>query len=50
MATAAACKATPLLLLPVLILQHRFRTGAWFIATLVTATLLPDLLFPERIG
>ena len=48
--TAAACKATPLLLLPVLILQQRFRTGAWFIATLVAATLLPDLLFPSGSG
>lgn len=47
---AAACKATPLLLLPALVLQSRRRAAVGFLVTLVAATLLPDLLFPNRSG
>jgi hypothetical protein len=44
---AAACKATPLLLLPFLIWQRQTRATAVFLATVVIATFLPDLWFPH---
>ncbi len=44
---AAACKATPLLLLPLLIWQRKWRAVGLFVATLFVATFLPDLLFPH---
>ena len=44
---AAACKATPLLLLPFFIWQRKLRAAAALIAALFVATLLPDLLFPH---
>jgi len=47
---ATACKATPILFLPVYVWQGRFRTAAIGIATLVVALLLPDLLFPRSDG
>jgi hypothetical protein len=47
---AAACKATPLLLLPLFCWQRRFRAAASFLAAMVLATLLPDLLFPAADG
>ena len=47
---AAACKATPLLLLPLFCWQRRYRAAAWFLVALVLATLLPDLLFPAPDG
>lgn len=43
---ATACKATPLLLLPLFCWQRRYRAASCFLVTLVLATLLPDLLFP----
>jgi hypothetical protein len=45
---AAACKATPLLFLPVFCWQRRLRAAACFAAAALAATLLPDLLFPPR--
>ena len=47
---AAACKATPLLLLPLFCWQRRFRAALCFLVALVLATLLPDLLFPAPDG
>jgi hypothetical protein len=44
---AAACKATPLLLLPLLIWQRKLRAASLFVAALFVATFLPDLLFPH---
>jgi hypothetical protein len=44
---AAACKATPLLLLPFLIWQRKWRAAGLFVAALFVATFLPDLLFPH---
>jgi hypothetical protein len=44
---AAACKATPLLFLPVFLWQGRFRAVIALVAVLVLATLLPDLLSPS---
>ena len=41
---ATACKATPLLLLPVLLWQRQFTAAVYFCLTLVLATLVPDLL------
>ncbi|MDA0660109.1 MAG: glycosyltransferase family 87 protein [Planctomycetota bacterium] len=41
---ATACKATPLLLLPVLLWQRQFTAAVYFCITLVLATLVPDLL------
>jgi hypothetical protein len=43
---AAACKATPLLFLPMLLWQRRYRATACFAAAMLAATLAPDLLFP----
>ena len=45
---AAACKATPLLFLPLFCWQRRPRAAACFVAAALAATLLPDLLFPSR--
>jgi hypothetical protein len=47
---AAACKATPLLFLPLFFWQRRFRAAAFFLGTLIAATLLPDILFPSPHG
>ena len=47
MGLAAASKATPLLFLPVFLLQRRWRASAGFMLAGVVATLLPDLLFPS---
>jgi hypothetical protein len=44
---AAACKATPLLLLPFLIWQRKLRAAGLFVAAVFVATFLPDLLFPH---
>ena len=44
---AAACKATPLLFLPVFLWQGRFRAALVLTLVLVLATLLPDLLSPD---
>jgi hypothetical protein len=44
---ATACKATPLLLLPLLIWQRKWRATGMFVAALFVATFLPDLLFPH---
>jgi hypothetical protein len=44
---AAACKATPLLFLPLFFWQRRYRAAGVFLGTLIVATLLPDLLFPS---
>ena len=46
----AACKATPLLFLPIFVLQRRFAAAAVFLLTMVAATLLPDLLYPTADG
>lgn len=45
---AAALKATPLLFLPVLLLQARWRAAAAMTGALVIASILPDLLTPAR--
>ncbi len=47
---AAACKATPLLLLPLLAWQRRFAAAGVFAAVLLAATLLPDLLVRNPAG
>ena len=47
---AAACKATPLLFLPIFVLQRRFAAVIVFVIALTGATLLPDLLFPKAEG
>ena len=47
---ATACKATPLLFLPVFAEQRRWRACAALVAVLITATLLPDMVFPNREG
>ncbi len=47
---AAACKATPLLFLPVFLVQRRFRAAAALLLTLAVATLTPDVFFPRRDG
>lgn len=41
---ATACKATPLLLLPVLLWQKQFTAAIYFCITLALATVVPDLL------
>ncbi len=47
---AAAAKATPLLFLPILLWQRRWRAAAAMVAAILAATLLPDLLFPRAEG
>jgi hypothetical protein len=47
---ATACKATPLLFLPFLLWQRKYRATACFTCALVAATLLPDVLFPSADG
>jgi hypothetical protein len=47
---ATACKATPLLFLPVFLSQGRLRAAVVLILTLVVATLLPDLFFANSDG
>ncbi len=47
---ATACKATPLLFLPLLCWQRRYRAVACFFGVLAAATLLPDVLFPSPDG
>ncbi len=47
---AAACKATPLLFLPVLAAQRRVRATLAMSFAAVGATLLPDVLFPRTDG
>jgi len=44
---AAACKATPLLLLPFLIWQRKWGAAGLFVAALFVATFFPDVLFPH---
>jgi len=44
---AAACKATPLLFLPVFLWQRRVRAAVVLASVLVVATLVPDLLSPD---
>ena len=47
---AAACKATPLLFLPFLVLQKRWKAAMLMAITTVVAFVLPDLLFPRESG
>ncbi|MFO0912684.1 MAG: glycosyltransferase family 87 protein [Pirellulales bacterium] len=47
---AAACKATPLLLLPMFIWQRRPRAALAMTIAGLLATLLPDVLFPSHTG
>jgi hypothetical protein len=47
---AAACKATPLLLLPYLLWQRRITAASVMAATIVFVTLLPDTVFPQADG
>jgi hypothetical protein len=47
---AAACKATPLLLLPYLLWQRRILAAAVMAGTIIGATLLPDVLYPQASG
>ena len=46
----AACKATPLLFLPLFLLQRRWRAALALVVVLFAATLLPDLVFPRADG
>ncbi len=50
MGLAAACKATPILFLPVYAWQGRFRGAATGVVILAAALLLPDLIFPRTAG
>jgi len=45
-----ACKLTPLLFLPLLVWQRRWRASAVMAATIAIATLLPDALYPQETG
>lgn len=47
---AAACKATPIVFLPVYLWQGRFRAAIVGAVALVAMLLLPDLLFPRAAG
>ena len=47
---AAAAKATPLLFLPVFLWQRQWRAAATMVLVGVAATLLPDVLVPNREG
>lgn len=47
---AAATKATPLLFLPIFFWQRRFAAAAVMLAALAAATVLPDLLLPQKSG
>jgi hypothetical protein len=47
---AAACKATPLLFLPVLASQRRIAASLALLFAAALATLLPDLVFPRADG
>jgi hypothetical protein len=46
----AACKATPLLFLPIFVLQWRHKAVAAFVFVAVAATLLPDVMYPRDSG
>lgn len=47
---AAACKATPLLFVPVFLWQRRFKAAAVLCVTAVAATMVPDVAAPSRDG
>jgi hypothetical protein len=47
---ATACKATPLLFLPMLLLQRRWRAAGAMSLALSCATLLPDVITPAQSG
>jgi hypothetical protein len=47
---AAACKATPLLFLPVFLWQRRWRASAALVLALAASTAVPDVLFPRNDG
>ena len=47
---AAACKATPLLFLPFLLLQRRWNAALFMSIAVVIAFFLPDFLFPRDSG
>lgn len=47
---AAAFKATPLLFLVLLVLQRRWSALAVMLTTVISVTLLPDLIFPREDG
>jgi hypothetical protein len=47
---AAACKATPLLFLPIFLLQRRWRASAALTAALLAGSFLPDLVLPRSEG
>jgi len=47
---AAACKATPLLFLPFLLLQRRWKAALFMSIATVMAFFLPDILFPRDSG
>jgi hypothetical protein len=47
---AAACKATPLALVGLLVWQRRWRATLWFVLVATLCTLLPDALLPSRDG
>lgn len=47
---ATALKATPLLFLPLFVWQRRWKAAAAFLAAVVAATILPDLLFRNPDG
>ncbi len=47
---ATACKATPLLILPLLVWHRRFLAAIVMVVAMTAATFLPDLLFPNQEG
>ena len=47
---ATACKATPLLFLPLLLLQRRWQAALLMVVAMVIAFFLPDIFFPRDSG
>ena len=47
---ATACKATPLLFLPMLLLRGRWQAAGMFVAACLLASFLPDVLCPAKSG
>ena len=50
MGVAAACKATPLIFLPCLLLQRRWKAAIVMSVVTVVAFKIPDIVFPRDVG
>ncbi len=50
MGIAAACKATPLLFFPFLLLQRRWKAATVMAIVTIIAFEIPDILFPREVG